>query len=123
MRVDYFGDDACHGQQIDVLPDRRAVNVFQNVGVLDFRPDISSDEIEHVLHPHQISRGRVFLKIFPVGLDDRIVDVSDVTEFTASRVDAHCAGHAADKVVAAEQVQEALVNYRAELGTESIGLN
>jgi len=55
MRVDYFGDDACHGQQIDVLPDRRAVNVFQNVGVFDFRPDISSYEIEHVLHPDQIS--------------------------------------------------------------------
>src|SRR5262249_32833841 len=66
MRVDYFGDDACHGQQIDVLPDRRAVNVFQNVGVFDFRPDISRDEIEHVLHPDQISRWRVFLKILPV---------------------------------------------------------
>ena len=73
-----------------VLPDRRAVNVFQNVGVFDFRPHISSDEIEHVLHPDRISRWRVFLKILPVGLDDRIVDAPDVAEFPASRIDAHC---------------------------------
>jgi hypothetical protein len=69
------------------------VNVFQNVGVFDFCADISGGEIKHVLHPDQISRARVLLKILPVGLDDGIVDVPDVAEFPASRVDGHRTRH------------------------------
>ena len=102
----HFGDDARHGQQVDVAADRCALVVRGDSS------GVAGREVEHAEHAHEIAARRVLGEVVPPRVDDAGMHGADGAEIPGLGVRLDRLRHAADEVIQTQELQQAPVNDR-----------
>ena len=123
VAVNHLRQHPRHHQQLDAVPGRRRRILPGEVDELDLPPDVAGGEVEHVDDARKAPRADVLGKVFPIRLDDGVVDGGDLSEATGARVCVDRLRHAPGEEVGSQPIEELVVERGVHASFELEGVD